>query len=235
MPKAAPERLAAIAAGESFYFTGKPCSRGHISKRYVSGNRCAKCASEDTMRSMAKKPWHPARLAAKDAGLTHWTTGEPCQNGHNTMRYVSNGVCIECDTEKRRRYHGKRPGVEARWARERRAKDPMGHRAEVERWKAKNPDAVRVIGVRSSSRRRARERGAAGDFTQADIDDIRMLQKGRCAECRHKKRLEIDHIIPLSKGGTNARTNLQLLCRSCNARKNARDPIEWAQISGRLC
>ena len=34
--------------------------------------------------------------------------------------------------------------------------------------------------------------------------------------------LEIDHIIPVALGGTNAVENLQILCTTCNARKGAR-------------
>lgn len=30
-----------------------------------------------------------------------------------------------------------------------------------------------------------------------------------------------DHIVPLANGGLNDVTNIQLLCRSCNARKHA--------------
>lgn len=34
---------------------------------------------------------------------------------------------------------------------------------------------------------------------------------------------EVDHIIPLSRGGTNALENLQPLCKRCHARKTMRE------------
>lgn len=42
-----------------------------------------------------------------------------------------------------------------------------------------------------------------------------------CVYCHSKRRLEIDHIIPISKGGTDDRHNLQTLCRTCNRKKGA--------------
>lgn len=36
-------RKAALAAGERYYFTGKSCRRGHISKRYTVNKNCVSC------------------------------------------------------------------------------------------------------------------------------------------------------------------------------------------------
>ena len=41
----------------------------------------------------------------------------------------------------------------------------------------------------------------------------------RCVKCGSTKNLEIHHIIPHARGGSNRLENLQLLCRRCNRMK----------------
>ena len=41
-----------------------------------------------------------------------------------------------------------------------------------------------------------------------------------CKECKSKKDLEIDHVIPLTDGGSNKQENLQWLCKICHNKKN---------------
>ncbi len=44
---------------------------------------------------------------------------------------------------------------------------------------------------------------------------------GRCSKCGSRENLEYDHIIPISKGGSNTARNIELLCEGCNRSKGA--------------
>lgn len=43
--------------------------------------------------------------------------------------------------------------------------------------------------------------------------------QGRCVRCGSRERLEFDHIVPLSRGGSNTVRNIELLCEPCNRLK----------------
>lgn len=48
---------------------------------------------------------------------------------------------------------------------------------------------------------------------------IRDRYDGRCVVCETEGASTVDHVIPVSRGGDDDPSNLQLLCRSCNSRK----------------
>ena len=43
--------------------------------------------------------------------------------------------------------------------------------------------------------------------------------KNRCANCKSVENLQIDHIIPVCRGGREDEDNMQVLCRKCNLKK----------------
>lgn len=44
---------------------------------------------------------------------------------------------------------------------------------------------------------------------------------GSCQKCGSRSDLQLDHVIPVSKGGGNAAQNIQLLCGDCNRKKGS--------------
>ena len=59
-------------------------------------------------------------------------------------------------------------------------------------------------------------------FSAEIRNDVYERTQGKCALCGKFVRFDqftIDHIIPLAKGGTNDRNNLQCTCKRCNAMK----------------
>jgi len=85
------------------------------------------------------------------------------------------------------------------------------------------------------SARRARKRSAPGSYTVADIERQYQAQKGKCYYCGMKvgKQYHIDHVVPLSRGGSNSPENVVIACPDCNFGKNNKLPHEWA-AGGRL-
>ena len=116
------------------------------------------------------------------------------------------------------------------------------------KWRVRNPEACeryrkayqasehgKCIKARLQRNRKHRLR-ARGTYSETDLREILKTQKGRCAGCSCDMggQSTIDHIMPVSLGGTNLPRNLQFLCRRCNSRKGAKHPLEWYRENGFL-
>lgn len=85
---------------------------------------------------------------------------------------------------------------------------------------------------------RARKMNAEGHWTTDDETNMYSEQDGRCAYCGITiyrdidSDVHVDHIIPLTMGGSNWPSNLTLSCQSCNLSKSSRTVEKWQQVRG---
>lgn len=70
-----------------------------------------------------------------------------------------------------------------------------------------------------TSRLKKQRRRAAGVLTAAEWRQIQDQYGNRCLACGSDGPLTIDHVIPVSKGGSNTAANVQPLCGPCNSAK----------------
>lgn len=79
---------------------------------------------------------------------------------------------------------------------------------------------------------------AGGSYAPEDIMKIRQKLGDKCRYCGAPLSGggEVDHIVPVSRGGVNSADNLTLACRSCNRDKHsktAEEFISWRIQRGR--
>lgn len=187
-----------------------------------------------------------SRKDAKDIGLVRYFTGKPCPKGHIAERFVSYGQCFDCTTKSRDAWYynniEKAKEKNKLWHINNRTKK----RAINAKYRANNPEKVKQAieahrlafpekYIEYRANRRARKRNAPGNGIPASaILEIAARQKGKCVYCGSKSLLTLDHIQPLFLGGSHDVSNAQMVCKSCNSSKGAKDPIEFANSKGLL-
>lgn len=79
---------------------------------------------------------------------------------------------------------------------------------------------------------------AGGTHTKQELQDLYELQDGRCCYCgvpifwHIKGDVHVDHMTPVSRGGSNTVDNLALACETCNKQKWSYTVSEWLSVRG---
>jgi 5-methylcytosine-specific restriction endonuclease McrA len=74
----------------------------------------------------------------------------------------------------------------------------------------------------STQNKRIRDSFGQGQITVQGWVDALARNNGKCVSCGTDEFICIDHIVPVSLGGTNTDDNIQPLCRTCNSEKGNR-------------
>lgn len=79
--------------GVKYFFTGKPCKRGHVVARYTSNGTCSACNYGHVVARLT-----PRQQAQEDGESTY--EGKPCRKCGNTTKDVSGRRCTKCRTHR---------------------------------------------------------------------------------------------------------------------------------------
>ena len=89
------------------------------------------------------------------------------------------------------------------------------------------PD-LRLYTRQKTRRRKALERGSVGVHVKGrQIKERFALFGNCCAYCGASGDMEIEHVIPISKGGTHVLGNILPACHDCNSSKRAKEVEGW--------
>lgn len=92
---------------------------------------------------------------------------------------------------------------------------------------AENPDVIRRCSFKASHKRRSIAKKVFVEHVDPHVVFDR--DAGQCGICKKPVQRdspwEIDHVIPISKGGAHAYANVQLAHQSCNRAKRDRVPV----------
>lgn len=197
-----------------------------------STKRCPTCGKTKTLECFAKDR---TRSDGRRA------TCKECQRAYKKRYRAENQHVIKAHTERYYR-ENKDSCLEAtrRWRERNRAAIAEYDRAR----RSENPEALRAYYRDNKARfdhhrrqRQARLRGAPGSHTAEEVARMIEDQGGLCAycECSLEGGFHVDHMLPISRRGTNDWSNIAVTCPLCNWSKNNKTTEEyWDYLIGRL-
>lgn len=165
-------------------------------------------------------------------------------------------LCKQCrrqwaieNKELRREYSRKYSQENKEWEKERRRRarkaNPELYRESFRRWKENNPEKMKAhkkrdyeknseaYKMRSLKYRQQRKQQGMFEFSIEDWREILKEFNNKCAYCGAngeeglRKGLQLEHVVPITAGGTYEKSNIVPACPSCNLSKHNKSLQEW--------
>jgi 5-methylcytosine-specific restriction endonuclease McrA len=196
--------------GFKLYFTGVPCKRGHISERYTTSHNCIEC--------------HYIK------GAERYKKNRESELAKAAERYLQNKEVVKRRTKEWKAKNTSRVlELNRSWSKN----NPDKVASSRKSWEENNRESFVIYRRNKCHKRRVRMELNGGSFTFKEILDMLDSQQKMCACCGVDivENYQIDHIMPISKGGSNWIDNIQLLCPGCNRAKSDMHPDKWSKMS----
>lgn len=202
-------RAEAKSQGLKYYFTGNPCKRGHIDKRFVVNWTCYSCSLEDNIRYHDEN--HEDVLERR---RIHYQENQDVCIARSRIWREENHYAV---LERERMY---------------REKNREFRRNNSARWRKENHSRSRA----HESKRRAAKRQAIPSW-YSEFDEFVFQQAYELAALRQQEtgiEWHIDHMIPLRARkccGLHCADNIQVIPAEMNLEKSNKmqltKPLEW--------
>ena len=89
--------------------------------------------------------------------------------------------------------------------------------------KYKKTPKGRLSDITAMAKRRSSKSNNGGNFTKEEWVSLCNKYGNKCLACGAYGKMTIDHVKPLSRGGTNSIDNIQPLCLTCNSSKHDKE------------
>jgi 5-methylcytosine-specific restriction endonuclease McrA len=206
-------------------------------------------ARRERQRAANRASYRKYRAARSLAAAKRYLENKEEFLARNRAWWEKNKEKVKANGRRWRKENREKVKISARRTREKykekyREQDRVRYRENREKERARNRVWCRESGYNTikAGRRRARILGTGGKHTSADRLFVWRLQRGKCAyskfvlpwcsQALNEKNRQWDHIVPVTRGGSDDRFNGQWLCAGCNNRKWNRLESEFLHQCG---
>lgn len=189
--------------------TEKPCTKCKETKSLSEFGRrgfgykswCKTCSSSSNSARLTERRNTDPEFRAKEAARSaEWNKNNPDARS----QYYKENKEKEKDTQRA-------------WQKANRPWTTLEKKAYLKKWREDNKDLKNSY----QRNRQHRLRANGGSVTHQEWLDLCAYYGNVCLKCG-KEETTMDHVVPVSKGGTHSIENIQPLCGSCNSSKGTK-------------